>query len=107
LRRNRARTIAYLAGALLICLALVGCGRRGATDQTPASQPTYNAALVSPSGPIDSGASGGPSGSASGSGAGPTVPPTPDPVASELDQINQLINDINDSVQSSDSGGGE
>jgi hypothetical protein len=107
LRTNRARTIACLAGALLICVALAGCGRRGANDQTSAPQPTYNAALVSPSGSTDPGASGSPSDSASGADSGPTVPPTPDPVASELDQINQLINDINDSVQSSDSGGGE
>ena len=46
---------------------------------------------------------------ASESPTGPVGPPTPDPVASELDLINELINDINNSVQSSDSSqqGGE
>jgi hypothetical protein len=51
-----------------------------------------------------SGESGDPSSAAPSS---PPGPGTPDPAASELDQINQLINDINNSIQDSSNGGGE
>ena len=104
--RTRARTVACLAGALLFGVALAGCGRHDATIPPTLPSATSSASTdpgLSPSGPIDSGASADPSDSASAQSSAPT----PDPVASELDQINQLINDINDSVQSSDSGGGE
>ena len=37
----------------------------------------------------------------------PASPTAPDPAASELDQINQLINDINNSIQDSSNQGGE
>jgi hypothetical protein len=94
LKRNRARTVAWVAAVLLVAIALSACGGRRAT--TPAANPS---------------APGGGSG-ASGPGSSlalPTDQPTMDPVASELDQINQLINDINDSIESSDtsSEGGE
>ena len=106
MRRTRARTAACLAGALLIGVAIAGCGRHDSTippTVPPASFAQSSGPSLSPSGPIDSGASASPS----DAGSAQSTPPTPDPVASELDQINQLINDINDSVQSSDSGGGE
>lgn len=108
---NRARTIACLAAALLVGSAVVGCGGHGATPQSTVPGPSYSTA-ESPSGSAESVGSGDLTGSApdASSGAGSsTAPPTPDPVASELDQINQLINDINNSVGSSDSSqqGGE
>jgi len=119
--RSRARVVALVAAALLAGLAVGGCGRHEATAQPTAAPVT--------SGPSfgQGGASGSvtPSGSATQSGSAtpavseapsqsaspstPAGPATPDPVASELDQINQLIQDINNSVQSSDSSqqGGE
>jgi len=113
LNRNRARPVCCVAAALLVVVALVGCGRHSGSDQPTAPQTTAGAssALGGPT-PVGPGAS---QGAASGS-AGPGEPSssamgqsTPDPVASELDQINQLINDINNSIQSSDSSsqGGE
>lgn len=97
-KRNRARTIACAAAAVLVCLALAGCGRPAAT-----SSPTVPQASASPAGTV---------GGENAPGSTPTTllgAPTADPVASELDQINQLINDIDNSVQSSDSSqqGGE
>jgi hypothetical protein len=101
LKRHRARTIAGLASVLLVCLALIGCGQQGST--------------VAPTGPFPQ-ASGSPAiGNGNGNSAGGisspgiTAAPTQDPVASELDQLNQLINDIDNSVQNSDSSsqGGE
>jgi hypothetical protein len=94
LKRHRARTVAWVAAALLVAIALSACGGRRAT--TPTASPS------APGG--GSGASG-----AGSSFASPTDQPTMDPVASELDQINQLINDINNSIESSDtsSQGGE
>jgi hypothetical protein len=114
-RRNRARTVAAAAAVLLVGVALVGCGRQG-----PTSPPTLALPSVAPTA-IDTGASLSDTGSASPTDAvfespsassSPAVPagqPTPDAVASELDQINQLINDIDNSVSSSDSSqqGGE
>lgn len=83
MRRDRARKVAGVAAAFLFALALAGCGRHVvAPTQTPPA------------------ASGDP-------GPGQTGKLTMDPVASELDQINQLINDIDNSVNSSDSGGDE
>lgn len=114
MQRNRARTVAVMAGALLVGLAIAGCGPRAATEGPTTAQLTAGptAPQSGESGPAPS-ASESPaaaeSPAASESPGGLAGPPTPDPVASELDLINQLIDDINDSVQSSDSSqqGGE
>ena len=114
MRRNRSRTVAATAAVLLVGIALAGCGRQGPSapaSAQPSAGPTAS----------DTGTSLSDTGSASPTDAAfespltlssPTVPagqPTPDAVASELDQINQLINDIDNSVSSSDSSqqGGE
>jgi hypothetical protein len=108
LRRNRARAVAAVAGLLLVCITIAGCNQHAATSQQSAA-----AAVPSPTA-TDAGASASatdvPSVAPTDSIASiPAGPPTPDAVASELDQINQLINDINNSVQTSDSStqGGE
>lgn len=102
MKRNRARTLAVAAAAFLTCLALAGCGHQAATSGPASAQLTPGpTAVASPASaelsPADSETP-----SVSESPSLPAGPPTPDPVASELDQINQLINDINNSVQSSD-----
>jgi len=84
LRRNRARKVVCVAAALLVGLTLAGCTRHGAS---PAPTTTQAGASSTAGG-----------GASSAPGGGPTM----DPVASELDQIDQLINDINNSVNSSD-----
>jgi predicted small lipoprotein YifL len=91
-----------VAAALLVALALAGCGRRGA-----ASTPTP--AGVEAGTQVGDGPSGNVATSSIYSAGSPAGKPTTDPVASELDQINQLINDIDNSVNSSDSSsdGGE
>ena len=112
MKRNRARTVAVVAGALLVGLAIAGCDRQAATAGPTAATAGPTAPRSGESGPAFS-ASESPaaaeSPAASESPSGPAGPPTPDPVASELDLINELINDINNSVQSSDSSqqGGE
>ena len=115
MRRNRSRTVAATAAVLLVGIALAGCGRQGPPRAPASSQPSARPTAS------DTGTSLSDTGSASPTDAAfelpstsssPTVPagpPTPDAVASELDQINQLINDIDNSVSSSDSSqqGGE
>jgi len=112
LTRNRARPIGFAAAALLVCVAVISCGRH----QSPSSGSSYSPTATSSAetsgasfGEFDTSApdsSGSDPASASDS-SGPDGPPTPDPVASELDQINQLINDINNSISDSSSQGGE
>jgi len=88
-------------------VALAGCGPRRPATTSTVLYPSYAASQTSnPSGAADSGSgeSGDPSSAAPSS---PPGPGTPDPAASELDQINQLINDINNSIQDSSNGGGE
>ncbi len=120
-KRNRARTVAGLAAVLLVGLAVAGCGHRGATASptvaavTPAPAATAGdngtpgSAVASTAAATPSASPSAPSSVAPPTATAPAGPATPDPVASELDQINQLINDINNSVQSSDSSqqGGE
>jgi predicted small lipoprotein YifL len=89
LRRDRARKVAGVAAAVLLALALAGCGRHGAT---PAPTPGAGASTEATGG---------------ASSIDPGGQPTMDPVASELDQINQLINDLNNSISSSSDQGGE
>ncbi|MFI5258296.1 MAG: hypothetical protein ACHQ01_01615 [Candidatus Limnocylindrales bacterium] len=101
--------MALLGAVLLVGCALAGCGPSQATTAPTAPQATASHA---PSGPVEAGTGAGPSASSTAppsTSATPTGQATPDPVASELDQINQLINDIDNSVQSSDSSqqGGE
>jgi hypothetical protein len=104
------------AALILIGLAAVSCGPHGAT---PAPSFYWSPA------PSISGSSAGATAGAAASGSpgatgpvatglpGPVVTPptvsTPDPLASALDQLNQLINDINNSLSSSDASqqGGE
>ena len=97
-----------MTGLLLVGIALAACGHQAATSQ-PTATASATAVGLSPS-PTDSAAdSATPTASGTPMASGtPTAGPTaPDAVASELDQINQLINDINNSIQSSSSGGGE
>jgi hypothetical protein len=101
-RRNRARMLTVAAGAFLICLALAGCGRQGATSGPTTAELTAGPAVSASPASGDTTPAGSPSPSGSESPSPTAGPPTPDPVASELDQINQLINDINNSVDSSD-----
>jgi hypothetical protein len=107
-RRKRARTVALAAWALLVGLAFAGCGRQAPTLAPTAAQLTPSPAAP-PSGQIGPSPAASESPAATDSPSAPAGPPTPDPVASELDQINQLINDINNSVNSSDTSqaGGE
>ena len=112
-----ARPATFAMMALLVALAFFGCGQPKAT-QAPS---TVAPATTSPAAPSSSGQTGSESASAYSSGststpgsvagsasAQPSVSP-PDPVASELDQINRLINDINNSISGSDASqaGGE
>jgi predicted small lipoprotein YifL len=100
-----------MAAVLLVGMALAACGHQGPSSQ-PTATASATAAGLSPS-PADSVATDSATPAASDTPAAtdtpaPTTGPTaPDAVASELDQINQLINDINNSIQSSSSGGGE
>ena len=98
-----------LAAALLVALALAACGRHQATTALTAPQASF--AALDTSGASDSLGTGlGGSPNSSSSAASPTDssgPTAPDPAASELDQIDQLINDINNSIQDSSSQGGE
>src|SRR5664280_3221449 len=97
-RRQSARSAALCAAALLIGLAIAGCGHRGSSSAPSTATPQAIASSVSapsdaagePS--VSTGASA--SASAATAAATEVVPPTPDPVASELDQIDSLIKDI-------------
>jgi hypothetical protein len=110
--RDRARAIGFAAAALLLGVALIACGRHSAPSPSPTFEPSATSSQASPgasSGELDTTS---PDSSASDFAsasdlAGSTPPPTPDAVASELDQINQLINDINDSISDSSQQGGE
>jgi len=99
---------------MLTLVAISGCNH--------AANPTSPAISASPSGPASSSASSPGASALSGDSSTPSVgdtsgasagatdttpagPPTPDAAASELDQIQQLINDINNSLSSSDGGG--
>jgi hypothetical protein len=106
--RSRARALSVAAAILLVALAVAGCGRHQATipPTAPATASTFETG--GPTGSIDPSASAGlDSSPAEPSATDRPGPTAPDPAASELDQINQLINDINNSIQDSSSGGGE
>lgn len=105
--------MALAAAAALVVVAIAGCN--GGSSQTPSSGPasTGSVALSSPTeGLTQLTASAGDTASASDSGlvtgspgataSGSAAPATPDAVASELDAIQQLIDDINNSLSSSD-----
>ncbi len=112
LRRDRARAIWFAAAALLVCVAVISCGRHPAPSPSSSYSPPATSSAESSGASFDEfdtpapDSSGSDPASASDS-SGPGGPPTPDPVASELDQINQLINDINNSISDSSSQGGE
>jgi hypothetical protein len=109
------RTATAAAAALLIAVAVAGCNRGTSESPSPVSGPTSGseaglsavpASATSPQLATDSV----PAASAIASAPATAVAPaTPDPVASELDQIQQLIEDINNSLSGSDSSqqGGE
>jgi hypothetical protein len=121
------RTAAALAAALLLAIAVAGCNRGAHDSPTPVSGPTTSTGAMQSAETASEGApqltdAAGESAQASQSGqasataassasveASAGSPETPDPVASELDQIQQLIDDINNSLSSSDSSqqGGE
>ena len=107
--RYAARPAALCLAALLIGTAAAGCGHRGGPTDTPfASSPATATATESAQAHVnptsDATATQGPADTST-----PAGPATPDPVASELDQINSLINDISNSISNSDSSqqGGE
>lgn len=102
MKQDRPRTAALLGVTVLIVGALAGCGPRQTSPLPPVPATAGPTPGETVSGAVPSDASAEPSPT-------PAGPATPDPVASELDQINQLINDIDNSVQSSDSSqqGGE
>lgn len=80
---RRSGRLAGLVGALLLVgLAVLACGHR--QTETPAASA--------------------PASSASPLGASARPSETPDPIASELDQIQQLIEDIDGSLSDADSG---
>jgi len=94
---------------MLIALAAVSCGPRGATPApsmfgSPApSIPRWSAGASADATASGSPESTGPVGTGLPSPVvTPPGVPTPDPLASALDQLNQLINDINNSLSSSD-----
>jgi hypothetical protein len=108
LARDRARIVGVATAALLLAVAVMACG----THPAPDASPTYT--LGASSTPGSPGPSAGESDPASPDSSGdaslspdPSTPPIPDPVASELDQINQLINDLNNSISGSSQQGGE
>jgi ABC-type Fe3+-siderophore transport system permease subunit len=116
---HHARPATVAAMTLVVALAVAGCGQHKAT-QAPSNTPEPTSSAASASASASTVESGGASPSGSSSTASPgsasssatahaSVPATPDAVASELDQIDQLINDINNSVSGSDSSqqGGE
>jgi nitrous oxide reductase accessory protein NosL len=107
LKRLRPRAVVLLTATLLVGVAVAGCGRDHRTDEVPTPSLGANGS-AGPTIAVDSSGSDGPSASVSIAIDSP-APATPDAAASELDQINQLINDINNSIQSSDSStaGGE
>ena len=119
--RTIPRSVAIAASLLLVGMAVVACNRHDVTAPSPspsvvasasssASDSGLASASASAGGSVSTSTSAPTSASASASvTAGASERPTPDAVASELDQINQLINDINDAISGSDSSqqGGE
>jgi hypothetical protein len=89
--------VACGAAALLVGLALAGCRSHDAAQQSVAPTVALTASSASAGTPGPSATTGTP-----GSPATPGSNPTMDAVASELDQINSLINDINNALQPSD-----
>jgi hypothetical protein len=103
--RFAARPVALCLAALLIGTAAAGCGHRGGATDAPFASPQATASASAPvNEPSDAAATQEPADTRM-----PAGPATPDPVASELDQINSLINDISNSISNSDSSqqGGE
>ena len=101
---------------MLIALAAVSCGPRQSAPAPAIIGSPVPSASASFSAPAAGASAGGSSESTGPAGTGlpgPVVTPptvaTPDPLASALDQLNQLINDINDSLSGSDASqqGGE
>ena len=107
MRSHQARATALLGVALLLAATIAACGRNGSTAPvagTPRATATIPAATSDA--PMDQASVVNPAGTPAG---GPTAIPTPDPVASQLDQLDQLINDLQNSLKDSDSSqqGGE
>jgi len=104
---NRTRAIGFAAAALLLGAAVIACGPGPAPTASPSYSPSATSSPASLGGvdtasPLPSATD-----SASAPASGSAAPATPDPVASELDQINQLINDLNKSISDSSQQGGE
>ena len=120
LKAIRPRFVVVAAAVLLLVVAAGGCNRSTDRTATPAS-PAASAppSATDPGGQASAGGSAdasvpevdtasAPPPPASAAVVGTAAaPPTPDAVASELDQIQQLIDDINGSLTGSDSQGGE
>ena len=95
--------VACGAAALLVGLALTGCRSHDATQQpvAPTATLTQSGASSGTTGNPDTAGTPGPS-VTPGTPGEPGAEPTVDAVASELDQINDLINDINNALQPTD-----
>ena len=113
MNRQVSLTTRLAATALLVGVAAVGCSGRGghtATTQPVAPTPTAQPSLVDQASPSISAV---PSASdtdtsvPSASAVAVNQVASPDPLDSPFNDLNQLINGINGSLQDAGSGGGE
>jgi hypothetical protein len=106
LNRQVSLTTRLAATALLVGVAVIGCGH-GNAGSTQTATPAAQSSQIDQAGPsVSPDASASASDSAVPSAAiNPAA--TPDPLDSPLNSVNQLLNGINSSLQDSGSGGGE
>ena len=109
MNRQISLTTRLAAAALLVGVAVIGCGHgNAASTQAAGFTPAAQSRPVNQASPSTS-----PSASATDSAvpSASTVAvdqaATPDPLDSPLNSVNQLLNGINSSLQDSGSGGGE
>jgi hypothetical protein len=111
LNRQLSLTTRLAATVLLVGVAVVGCGRGNAEpSQVAGPTPAAQSSQGDQAGPsISPDASPSATDSAAPSASAVAVNPvaTPDPVDSPLNNVDQLLNGINSSIQDSGSGGGE
>jgi hypothetical protein len=111
LNRQLSLSARLAATALLVGVAVVGCGHGNAgSSQAAGSTPAPQSSQVDQAGPsISPAVSATPTDSAVPTASSMAINPvaTPDPLDSPLNSVNQLLNGINSSLQDSGSGGGE
>ena len=111
MNRQVSLTTRLAATVLLVGVAVVGCGHGNAgSSQVAGSTPTAQSSQVDQAGPstspdVSPSATDSAAPSASAMAVNPVA--TPDPLDSPLNNVNQLLNGINSSLQDSGSGGGE